>query len=949
MMIATRHLLLNLNKSTFLPFFILFCLFNCINYSIKANTTPIGERKIEINQNWKFTIDPNNEGEDAHWYNSNYNYFGWKNVSIPHNWDLDNEYANYKGKTWYRTTFETPTATNKKIVLSFGEVAMSYKVFLNGKLIADILCGNYREDFDVTTLLKPNASNSLAVMVDNSLKWGAYWSWGGIRRPITLLIKEQVNIRRQQIVSIPDLTKGTAIVKTNVLIENTTNQPQSMAINQQLYFNQSLVKGSKPLPVSIAANSTAEYSFQISLTKEQVKLWHIDHPNMYTSSVLLNQDKKTTYQLNDKFGIRKIEIDGYHFKLNGESVRLTGYNWVADDRTTGNTLPEFRYKEDIDYMKQTGQNMARLSHRPLPEDVMDYLDEKGILVLAEFNNWADFMNAQSEEPKTFATKLVQQKFNHPCVIGWSVGNENGSLKENPKVNEYVESIIKFIKTKLDSSHLVTYVSNTADFQDNDAAQYCDVIMINKYGSYSKGIDALKLRYPNKAVFMSEYGGYLTAGNLIYDTPDKTVFKKFMVDSLGLKENLFGYSLWTYNDYRSNYQSPNPETTTPLHQNRQWGIVDVYRNKKRAFRQMQKYYAPVKSLNITLGTPLNGVYKSELSLQPRSKMDIPAFTLSGYKLVWEIRNEDNKNEQSGFINLPDVVPSGNLLNYPLEWKKTEKTIFFKLSLLSSTGYVVMDTTFFVSPPPSPKINAFIPADKEARMVFEKSPFATEYILKYSDNGVVKSLNPTIDHYADLTTLPIGKEYKIWVVATNSFGESSPSPTYSFSTKAGYSSLPPIIWLSESANQGFFTGYSFHYSDFIYEVRFGTDLNEKQQWKIISSGTFGLMQVPNLVNGTNYYYQIRRKSAFNSNASEWSEVKSVIPNEGHQSGSPIIHGFVQIGNEIVISCTPSHNAKGFKVVCKTNKGNKEILINESVPTLINLTDIIDKVDDVIIYSL
>ncbi len=911
---------------------VLFLLF--INH-ILANKVVIGETQIPINQNWKFTIDPNNEGETKQWYSVSYSDAGWKNVTIPHNWDLDNEYANYKGKTWYKTSFETPSFSNKKVVLSFGEVAMSYKVFLNGKQIASVLCGNYREDFDITTLLKPNTTNTLAVMVDNTLKWGAYWSWGGIRRPVTLLIKEPINIVRQQIVAIPNLEKGTAIVNTTLYIENTTAKAENIQIAQQLLFNQSAVKTTKPITVSIAGNGTTSYTFQQSLSKEQVKLWHIDHPNMYTSAVSIIQDKKTSYQLNDRFGIRKIECDGYQFKLNGESVRLTGYNWVADDRTTGNTLPDFRYKEDIDYMKQTGLNMARLSHRPLPEDVMDYLDEKGVLVLAEFNNWADFMNAQSEEPKQFATKLVQQKMNHPCVIGWSVGNENGSLKENPKVNEYVESIIKFIKTKLDSSHLVTYVSNTADFQDNDAAQYCDVIMINKYGSYSKGIDALKQRYPNKAVFMSEYGGYLTAGNLIYDTPDKTVFKRFMVDSFGLKENLFGYSLWTYNDYRSCYQSPNPETTTPIHQNRQWGIVDVYRNKKRAFRQMQQYYAPVKAVNINIEKPINGLLKTELSLIPRSKKDIPAFTLSGYKLVWEVRNADNKNEQSGFINLPDIVPGANTLKYPLEWTKTDKSIFLRASLLSSTGYVVLDTTVFVAPPPIPTINAFIAADKEARLVFEKSSLATEYIVKYSIDGVEKSLKPTIDHYADVTGLPLGKECKVWAVATNSFGESAPTVTYSFTTKAGYNALPPVIWLNEASNNGFFTGYSFHYSDNQYVIRYGTNLNEKDKWNTLTSGTFGMMQVPNLTNGTTYYYQLKRESAFNSNASEWSEVKTITPNEGHQSGYSIIHGFVQVGNELLISCTPSHNAKGFKATCKTASGTKEFIINQSVPTLITLS--------------
>lgn len=57
-----------------------------------------------------------------------------------------------------------------------------------------------------------------------------------------------------------------------------------------------------------------------------------------------------------------------------EPVRLAGFNWVADDRSTGNTLPAWRFKEDIDRMKSLGANMARLSHRTLPEEVLDYLD-----------------------------------------------------------------------------------------------------------------------------------------------------------------------------------------------------------------------------------------------------------------------------------------------------------------------------------------------------------------------------------------------------------------------------------------------------------------------------------------------------------------------------------------------------------------------------------------------
>ena len=319
---------------------------------------------------------------------------------------------------------------------------------------------------------------------------------------------------------------------------------------------------SSPESIKLAAHTEKVYVFNRPLSKSQVKLWHFDHPTLYKSTVTLQDQNGIVFQQTSRFGIRKIEIDGLRFLLNGESVRLAGYNWVADDRTTGNTLPEFRFKEDIDLMKTAGANMARISHRPLPDDVMDYLDEKGILVLAEFNNWPPYMNAESEEPKIFAKKLVEQNFNHPSIFGWSIGNENGSLKDFPKVNEYFSSIIDYIK-KIDRNRFVTYVSHTADFQDNDAVKFCDLIMMNKYGNFEKAVDNLKIRYPNKIVFLSEYGAH--ADNLIYDTPNNSTFKSLMVDNLRRKENLIGYSIWTFNDYRSSYQTPVPSVSTPLHQ------------------------------------------------------------------------------------------------------------------------------------------------------------------------------------------------------------------------------------------------------------------------------------------------------------------------------------------------------------------------------------------------
>ncbi len=848
---------------------------------------------------------------------------GWEAVTIPSNWDVRNAYANYRGKAWYRTSFQTPVMKNKRVFLSFEAISMSYRVYLNGKQIAHVVSGNTSETFDVTTLLLPDRRNVLAVLVDNTLFWGAYWNWGGIRRPVRLLIREPVYIERQQIVATPDLSTGTAIIKTGVEVRNTTSKPVQLSIQQVITGPTGSF--TQVAALTLPARSDIVHVFQETLTKDQVRLWHFDNPALYTSQVSVTGQNGGHYQHRSRFGIRKVELTRTQLLLNGEPVRLAGYNWVADDRTTGNTLPEFRFKEDIDLMKAAGANMARLSHRPLPQDVMDFLDEKGILVFAEFNNWAPFLHAESEEPRRFATQLVRQNVNHPCIIGWSVGNEMGNQAENPDVNAYVASITRFIKTRLDSTRFVIYVSNTADFQKDDAAQYGDLVLINKYWNYAKGLDTLRKRYPDKPVFMSEYGSHTI--NLLYDTPDHTRFSSMIVDGFAGYENLIGYSLWTFNDYRSFYQSPDPKTTTPLHQNRQWGIVDVYRNKKRSFRQLQQFYAPVKTLSVSPVSAQGQPNSTTVTIRPRGAQDIPAYTLRGYRLCWEVRNRENRSDTLGTLVLPAIVPGSQPLTYPIGWQQKEQPAFLQLSLLSPTGTVVTDTVVHLIPPPAPTVTACLTASTQIRLDVEKNVFSTEYKLYYRLNGVVKSLPATIDHYAQVTNLPVGIAGEFWFTALNAAGESAPSTVYSYTAKAGADQLPPVIWLSEPADQSFFVGMSYHFSDNTYQIRYTPTPDRPESWQVVQSTGFGMMQVPNLKNGIPYTYQLRR-SGSNNLFSVWTAPKTVTPNAAHGFGQAFVHGFTRTPDELIMRITSAGHANSYTVDWLEGNTPQTRRINQSV---------------------
>src|SRR5699024_3184161 len=109
-------------------------------------------------------------------------------------------------------------------------------------------------------------------------------------------------------------------------------------------------------------------------------------------------------------------------------------------------------------------------------------------------------------------------------------------------------------------------------------------------------------------------------------PDKgTLDAKGILDDMRGREYLIGGSLWTFNDYRSGF------TGTAVSENRAWGVVNVFRQPKRAFFSFKKEYAPVKDLKVDLDRN-NKKPLMNITVVPREVLDIPAYTLKGYKII-----------------------------------------------------------------------------------------------------------------------------------------------------------------------------------------------------------------------------------------------------------------------------------------------------------------------------
>jgi beta-galactosidase len=260
---------------------------------------------------------------------------------------------------------------------------------------------------------------------------------------------------------------------------------------------------SLPFMAGLQPHTVEDVYVTTTLKNENVHLWHFDDPYLYNCTVSLKNGNEVLHEKKERFGLRKIEVDNknYSFKLNGEAIRPMGFNLVPDDRTTGNTLPLWRIKEDIDMMRAAGANMARLAHFPFPKEMLDYLDERGMMIIEEVPVWGydTLVNKNNPAPKEWLKRLIADHYNHPSIIGWSVGNEIGNV---PGVMEYVDNAIQLVRS-LDSTRLATVVSHTADNGVKDIIQYSDIGLVNKYGQ-GIGMLADKMHnfHPEKLLFYS---------------------------------------------------------------------------------------------------------------------------------------------------------------------------------------------------------------------------------------------------------------------------------------------------------------------------------------------------------------------------------------------------------------------------------------------------------------
>ena len=912
--------------------YLLICAF--IPQIVTGQSGEVNQSVLKLDGEWLFKTDMYNQGADKKWYALETDTSGWDKMQVPGNWDLKNEYADYVGIAWYKKTFKAKESWQGQVVrLYFESVYNDVDVWLNGVHIGEHHVGFLPFWFDIKENLNFGEPNTISLRVDNRFKRGAIWNWGGIRRPVWLEITDPTRLERQHITAIPDLDHGGASIDVEFTASSQASGEEQIGYelvilkdDEQVWVSESSARQDH---ISISPGGKFVENLIIDLAASDVELWHFNHPHLYTSKLRLFRDGEVIHSISDRFGIRKIELTDESFKLNGEPIRTVGFNLVPEDRITGNTLPAWRIKQDVDMMKSLGANMARVSHLPLPKEFLDYLDEKGIMTFEEVSLWGKDKMADPEHPlpKYWLEKMIEIKYNHPSVIGWSVGNEIGLLNQNPKVLEYVKSATERAR-ELDPNRIVVDVTHSADRQETDPVKYSDMIMFNAYGNWGERVERAHNLHSGKLVFMSEYGDHLNDEDLNVASIDVSR----MLNELRDKPFVVGASLWTFNDYRSFWKAGETWTTPPS-QNRTWGIVDAFRQKKRPFYSFKREHSPVKHFRVetSLGQ------KAEITMKPRDIIDIPSYKMKGYHLIWSVADQDELIMDGNIVNLPLIVPGDDLISLDISWDYSDVQIL-RVDLLDPQQYSVRDTTIYFSPPDTPDIKSVHTAHDQVRVIFDHVKNATEYKAYYGQGELNKKTAPTINDYIEIDDLEGFANYQVTLVAINNAGESEPSQEITVRLDQG--ELPPIIRKTVPSESSFFVGYSVDRIDYMYEVKYGTSPGEYVNH--IAVRNVGVLQVPGLENGQTYYYRMRNRKQWGF-ASDWTHEIAITPDGGQIPDKPNVYGVIRNGQKALIMLEPVSKAIGYKVgVYKDGKQIKQKTDNRSHVEFILLKDLSDDID-------
>ncbi len=494
--------------------------------------------------------------------------------------------AVYQMVSGYRRKLFVPEKWNgKKLLLTFEGVAHESIVYCNGKAIGEHHCGYTAFTLDISDAVIYGQENIITVRVDsretlNVPPFGYvidYMTYGGIYRDVYLEVKEQSYIS--------DVFHYCEIADTCISAEGNTATRVKLVTSCEVkssgkcenlllkLFLKELNGEEKELGQFTVIENNLGSGNAECVELEQVKLWSVEHPVLYTLVSRLYEGEKLLDEREVPFGFRKGEFKADGFYLNNKKTKLRGLNRHQCYPYVGYAMPQSMQELDAVILKEElGVNAVRTSHYPQSHYFLQKCNEIGLLVFTEIPGWQHIGDLKWKEQAVQNTEdMVKQYRNHPSIILWGV-----------RINESQDDD-RFYKKTNEAAHRLDPSRQTGGVRAHKKSSLLeDVYTYNDFlhDGVARGCEPKRKVTSDmrKGYLVSEYNGHMYPTKA-FDTEEHrrehAIRHAVVLNAVAGESDIAGSFGWCMFDYNTHKDFGSGDRIC-YH-----GVMDMFRNPKDA--------------------------------------------------------------------------------------------------------------------------------------------------------------------------------------------------------------------------------------------------------------------------------------------------------------------------------------------------------------------------------
>ncbi len=363
---------------------------------------------------------------------------------------------------WYRRTFEAPRLSEgERLLLHFGAVDHSAKVYVNDCCVAHHEGGYTPFECDITDALRPGGEQTIIVRAYDDphdlAKPRGKQDWElephSIWYPRTTGIWQTVWMERVPATHIARIRWTPNVEHWEIAFEAIIEGEQRSLLNVhvRLHMGNYVIADDKYLVTANEVHRSIKLSDPGIDDYRNKLLWNPSTPTLLNAEIeLRDQSGRIIDAVKSYTALRSIGVQGDRFMLNNRPyyLRMVLDQGYWDD--TGLSAPsDDAIRRDVELIKRMGFNGARRHQQLSDPRWLYWADRLGLVVWEEMPSAYRFTRKSVHRLIHEWIEALERDMSHPCIIAWVPLNESWgvpNLPDRPPQRHHVQALYHMTRT-----------------------------------------------------------------------------------------------------------------------------------------------------------------------------------------------------------------------------------------------------------------------------------------------------------------------------------------------------------------------------------------------------------------------------------------------------------------------------------------------------------------------